>query len=318
MSSAQISTEVQSWILQHTGASEVSSVQCLQSLWGGYGQLLRLQLRGYRVHSVILKQVLMPASAAQSSYSENRKRRSYQVERAWYADLATRCHPGCRIPQSIAQHQQGNSAWLLLEDLQTDGYHPGGPPQLEAGLRWLANFHALFLHQSPEGLWEQGSYWHLETRPEKWAALPEGPLQRWGGAVHEQLKQATHLTLVHGDSKPANFCWSRTGGAAAVDFQYVGGGCGMRDVAYFLDCCLGESGCQAQAEDWLDVYFGELHQALGARGLDSNAVEAEWRALFPLAWVDYCRFYAGWSSRSRFGAYSELQLARTIDYITRR
>jgi len=40
---------------------------------------------------------------------------------------------------------------------------------------------------------------------------------------------------VHGDAKLANFCFSRDGKkVAAVDFQYVDGGCGMKDLSRII------------------------------------------------------------------------------------
>lgn len=58
---------------------------------------------------------------------------------------------------------------------------------------------------------------------------------------------SAHRTLVHGDFKPANLLFCRgeskgdsSGGdacsCAAYDFQYCGGGYGVRDVAYLLSC----------------------------------------------------------------------------------
>jgi len=41
------------------------------------------------------------------------------------------------------------------------------PSELKACLTWLAQFHATFLGSAAEGLWECGTYWHLETRPDE-------------------------------------------------------------------------------------------------------------------------------------------------------
>jgi hypothetical protein len=69
---------------------------------------------------------------------------------------------------------------------------------------------------------------------------------------------------------------------AAVDFQYVGGGCGMKDVAYLLD-----------DDRELDFYFSELRNRL-SEDVDADALETEWRELFPVARLDYERFLDGW------------------------
>jgi len=111
------------------------------------------------------------------------------------------------------------------------------------------------------------------------------------------LNSAQYQTLIHGDAKVANFCFSADGqSVAAVDFQYVGGGCGMKDVAYFFGSCLSEDECEAWLDELLDEYFIVLRQALNARHHDINfdALESEWRQLFPVAWVDFHRFLLGW------------------------
>lgn len=303
------------WVLSHTGARAVTQTRRLQSLWGGYGELLRLHLAGGPVASVILKQVI-PPEGVQESVADRRKRRSYEVEQAWYLDGARRCDSECRVASCYA----AESSLLLLEDLQNAGFHPGRPPlgeQVRAGLHWLANFHARFLGPPPPGLWDQGSYWHLETRREEWLRMPPGSLKDAAAPLDELLRGARYQTLLHGDSKPANFCWNDQGQASAVDFQYVGPGCGIRDTAYFLDCCLGESGCESQADDWLDYYFTVLRQAIEQQGhsIDLSELEREWRSLFPVAWSDFCRFEQGWRGPSPLGRFSQRQLARALELI---
>jgi aminoglycoside phosphotransferase (APT) family kinase protein len=108
---------------------------------------------------------------------------------------------------------------------------------------------------------------------------------------------------VHGDAKAANFCFSPDRRrVAAVDFQYVGGGCGVKDVCYLLACMGGWHGADEAAEArLLDFYFRELRAAIappaagGGGEIDLDALEAEWRALYPLAAADFSRFMAGWA-----------------------
>lgn len=90
---------------------------------------------------------------------------------------------------------------------------------------------------------------------------------------------------------------------AAVDFQYVGGGCGMKDVAYFIGSCLKEAECARREAQILDTYFGHLHRALGSR---NEALEIEWRSLYRVAWADFHRFLKGWSpGHWKINSYSE-------------
>jgi len=121
-----------------------------------------------------------------------------------------------------------------------------------------------------------------------------GPLKDAAALIDRRLSGATHRSLVHGDAKAANFCFGRKGAVAAVDFQYVGGGCGMKDVAYLLSC-LPSRDCDRHAESHLDHYFQRLRSVLAETDVDGDAVEAEWRALYPFAWADFERFLAGWA-----------------------
>lgn len=311
-----------SWVLERTGASGLQQSQRLQSLWGGYGELLRLSLLGSDLNSVILKRVLFP-DANRSSASDRRKRRSYEVEQVWYNGAARRLGDHCRVARLIGTQSYPGGSLLLLEDLGESGFSPHRPSQetqLQKGLQWLANFHATFLGETVEGLWSQGSYWHLKTRHDEWSRMPEGPLKSAAESFDKALCEAKHLTVVHGDAKPANFCWHEDGTAAAVDFQYVGSGCGMRDVAYYLDCLLGETGCSGRAQGWLDIYFQELFYALKDRGRETAfpAVEAEWRSLYPIAWSDFQRFYQGWGRGGTLGPYSRQQLELALNSIEKK
>jgi Ser/Thr protein kinase RdoA (MazF antagonist) len=135
----------------------------------------------------------------------------------------------------------------------------------------------------------------LQTRPDELARIADEALRARAPEIDRQLSAATFQTLVHGDAKPANFCFApKTNAVAAVDFQYVGGGCGMKDVAYFLyDDAMSP---RAEAEH-LDFYFSRLRAAVALLddAIDMSALESEWRALFPVAKMDFRRFLAGWS-----------------------
>ena len=196
---------------------------------------------------------------------------------------------------------KGSEQLILLEDLDAAGFSLRKSDlalhEVELCLQWLAHFHATFLNEPTEGLWEIGTYWHLETRPDEWDVMEDGALKQAAGKIDSMLNACTFQTLVHGDAKVANFCFSKDNSqVAAVDFQYVGGGCGMKDVAYLLGSCLDESLCERWEEQLLTFYFATFHQALRTLGksVDFDALEAEWRALFPVAWTDFYRFLLGW------------------------
>ena len=290
------------------GATSARHVKHLQRLWGGYGEAARYALEGGDAATVVVKQV-RPGRG--SGRSHDRKLRSYEVEQAWYERWAERCGPGCRVPRAIGC-EQGRGEWLfVLEDLDAAGFPVRTPylsdQRLGACLRWLAAFHATFLGERPRGLWKTGTYWHLKTRPDELRAMPAGPLRAAAAAIDERLEGARHQTFVHGDAKPSNFCFARDGrSVAAVDFQYVGGGCGMKDVAYLL---AGEE--RSATKRALDLYFDALRSHV--RGVDGAAVEAEWRELFPWAWADFERFLAGWDPRGRVNSFGREMTRGVLD-----
>ena len=315
-------------ILQKTGAVSYAVEEVLQELWSGYGQILRLRLEGGDYATLIAKLIVLPEKVTHprgwnTRLSHQRKKRSYQVESSWYRHFNSRCGAWCRTPEFIAYVEKDEESLLLLEDLDDSGY----PVRLSTVtlsevalcLRWLAEFHALFVQENrsaPDQLWKIGTYWHLATRPDEWAALANSPLKSGASAIDEKLNQARFQTLVHGDAKLANFCFSQDSNkVSGLDFQYVGGGCGMKDVAYFLGSCLDEEIIATKEEELLNMYFDSLTAALIGRqsAVDPVAVIAEWRELYPYAWADFHRFLKGWCpSHWKLNGYSERMTAGVL------
>ncbi|MGD8859027.1 MAG: phosphotransferase [Myxococcales bacterium] len=292
-------------VREATDAEATGEVERIQTLWSGYGEILRVGLRGGRAPSVIVKHVHPPRVADHprgwgGELSHRRKLRSYSVEMCFYRDWAPRCDAACRVPR-LLEGRQGDGWWLMvLEDLDAAGFslrHAApAPAELDGCARWLAEFHARFMGEAPEGLWPVGTYWHLDTRPEELQAVRDAALLEAAPRLDASLRGCLFQTLVHGDAKVANFCFGDAG-VAAVDFQYVGGGCGMKDVAYFMGSCLSADECELHADSLLESYFGHLRRALERQRpeIDAVEVEAEWRALYPHAWADFHRFLAGWA-----------------------
>ena len=317
-------------ILKATGADDAFLAETIQSLWSGYGSLDRYGLIGSGFGSVIVKHVRLPEQVKHprgwnTDKSHLRKLRSYEVESRWYQDWAHRCGADCRVPKTLALQQQEGEFLIVLEDLDACGYPARKDDvtikEITACLTWLANFHATFLEEAPKGLWEVGTYWHLETRPDEFEVMEEGQLKQAASTLDSILRQAPFQTIVHGDAKLANFCFSSDGSeVAAVDFQYVGGGCGMKDVAYFIGSCLDEDECERMEAELLDIYFTALKKALLIHHplVDSSQVEKAWRPLYSVAWADFYRFLKGWSPEHwKIHSYSE-KLAQSVikDLIT--
>lgn len=295
-------------VLSVTDATSVAAVQQVQSLWSGYGQIARCHLQysdatssDAQVPSVIVKLIQPPAESSHprgwnTRASTQRKLASYDVETQWYVQHAANTHAICTVPKLLHHHIDGQTRWLILEDLDTQypvRHDYLSVQQCHTCLQWLARFHALHLGSQGNGLWPTGTYWHLATRTDEYAAMPNTALKEAAQRLDARLENCQFKTLVHGDAKIANMCFSDDSSRIAmVDFQYVGKGCGIRDVAYFLGSCLDETACEHYADQLLDVYFNELSNHVSAD--IQQPLETEWRDLYAIAWADFHRFLAGW------------------------
>lgn len=318
------STPVATALARASGAEAIAANQTIQTLWSGYGSLDRYQLQGGRCDSVIVKHVRLAKQGGHprgwgGDRSHQRKLRSYQVETCWYERWAVRCGEDCRVPHCLAAEHVGDEVVLVLEDLDAVGFgsrrERGDARSVDSCLRWLAAFHATFMGESPQGLWPVGTYWHLDTRPDEWAAMPDSELKQLASSIDRLLSKSPYQTLVHGDAKLANFCFNGRGDAVtAVDFQYTGGGCGMKDLAYFIGSSYRDDECERLEASLLDRYFRFLRSALAHHqpGIDADAVETAWRPLFAVAWADFHRFLIGWSpGHWKIHGYSE-RISRSV------
>lgn len=315
----------QSVLLSLTGASSLTKIESIQSLWSGYGEIARYALVGGSRDSVVVKHVKLPVNSQHprgwnTDLSHQRKVRSYHVECAWYQDFSALCQAACRVPHCLGVELGDDEFLMVLEDLDASGFSirksSVDRQDVNACLRWLANFHATFMGRSPKSLWPTGTYWHLDTRPDELEALDDLPLKAAAFNIDQALENCVFQTLVHGDAKLANFCFSEDGqGVAAVDFQYVGGGCGMKDVAYFIGSCFDETECERYEKALLDIYFAELREALAKKhnAIDPLEVERSWRPMFRFAWADFHRFLKGWSpGHWKINDYSERMTTQVL------
>ncbi|MDC7218449.1 MAG: phosphotransferase [Spirochaetales bacterium] len=293
---------ISSIVCQTTGASRAEKTETLQTLWSGYGHIYRFKLTGGPARSVVVKHVKYDHNRKREGLSDQRKRRSYHVETEWYRRWAQLCTKDCPVPHCYGIESNEDEVIMILEDLDAAGFalrlHNPSPKEIELCLEWLADFHARFLGDPPEGLWEKGTYWHLETRPEELDLLDDIQLKKAAPLIDKKLNETPFPTIVHGDAKLANFCLSRDRTrVAAVDFQYVGGGCGMKDLAYLGGSCFYYDQCEENIPFLLDSYFSYFRRALKKYGKKQNPqrVEENWRELFPYAWSDFHRFLKGWT-----------------------
>lgn len=310
-------------------AVEAVKVEEVQSLWSGYGTIGRWVLNNSEVNTVIVKNICLPQRTNHpkgwnTDRSHQRKLTSYLVEMEWYEHYAKCCKDTSRIPKAYFTKHEGEEQLLVLEDMDAVGYplrqNKLSPETAKVCLSWLAHFHATFLGVTPKRLWKTGTYWHLATRPDEWQAMENGWLKDHAKEIDHILSNAQFQTLVHGDAKVANFCFSNDlSQVAAVDFQYVGGGCGIKDVAYFLGSCLTAEECEQYETDLLNHYFKGLLQSIDNKqaDVDKVALEKEWRKLYAIAWTDFSRFLKGWMpEHEKLNAYSKQMELRAKELLS--
>lgn len=308
----------QSIILQSTGAASISKTELIQNLWSGYGKILRVHLQNANVQSVVVKHVQLPQEKNHprgwnTNLGHQRKLKSYNVETQWYKSYSNQST--ARLPKCIAIETYNEEVIMILEDLNIAGYPLRKQSlqwdELKACIQWLAQFHASYLESDPSGLWDIGTYWHLATRPQELSILDDDILKEAAPLIDKKLNTCRFKTFVHGDAKLANFCFGNTGQVAGVDFQYVGGGCGMKDLAYFIGSCLNDSDCEKLETQILDIYFEYLQNELKER---NEELEKEWRSLYRVAWADFHRFLKGWSpGHWKINSYSERITSEVIN-----
>ena len=312
-------------LIESTVGSTISGTELIQGVWSGYGQLVRVFFVNQRQPSLVVKAVVPPDQQHhprgwQSDMAHQRKLKSYQVEACWYEHHASTSRETVAMPTATLVHQASDGLLLVLEDL--DEQFPlrlknNHLQSCQAGLEWLARFHAIKIDSDGEGLWDTGCYWHLQTRPDEWHAMPDGPLKTHAQAIDAALHDCEAATLVHGDAKAANFCLSvDSHSVAAVDFQYIGRGCGMRDLVYFLGSCLTDKMLYEHADSLLDHYFNTFSSMLQSSSEPQRIarIEHRWRELYAFAWADFQRFLLGWApDHVKLNDYSAQQTRRALE-----
>lgn len=298
--------ELASWLEATLGGPPSQSPDPVARLWAGYGRVVRVHVAGEPRRTAILKQVRFPRES-EGHRGHARKVQSYRVERAFYEQHVRFSESRARTPLLYGAREADDEVWLLLEDLDGAGFsarpRSGEVRLAHAGLEWLAGLHAAHLGRAPTGLWPEGSYWQLATRPDELRAILGHALHRLAPELDRRLRDARFRTLVHGDPKLENFCRTPSGepSLAAFDFQYAGGGVGVRDVVYFIGSAVEPGAVERELPALLDHYFTALGSELARRAaetgeaFDGRRLEAEWRELVPVAWLDFYRFTLGWS-----------------------
>ena len=315
--------------------------ELVQILWKGNGELVRLHIvpkKGEKRPPLILKKVQLNARVDETDGEldpkQQLKAKSYAIERQFYLELSTRLiiNMGVRMPHLVnssdASTRTSVSITLLLSDLKAEGFmdvslSASGMTigQVLLATDWLARFHACGLGEGWESLyqlWPEGCYWGLDARRDEWHRLLDsdkhkgedetflaGQLYHAAPALASRLRSAQGFargwTCVHGDFKAANLLLSDTE-CAALDFQYVGGGFGVRDLAAFV-CKNAPMDSSADPSSWLavemlvlDTYHRLLVLYAGVNKADIVPTRDDITHQYEVALLDFVRFQLGWGA----------------------
>ncbi|KAI0147404.1 hypothetical protein GGR57DRAFT_505868 [Xylariaceae sp. FL1272] len=231
-------------------------------------------------------------------------------------DLRTK-YPVAGEKRSLLNDEQVHSAldWLSTFHRESWSLSPIpedsllDPPLIEAEKRKSA-------HAANRSLWLNGGYTYLATRRKEYALLCSDQGSEWsaalcgefwrGQSVAEVVADVVKMSpqsLIHGDVKSENLFTSRDGSEVAFyDFQYVGFGLGVCDLAKLFTCSVPLSMLVSGNEDYINrltMGKGErrllerYHENLLAgtkRTYDWNLFIRHWET----ALVDWLRFQASW------------------------
>ncbi|KAF2170261.1 hypothetical protein M409DRAFT_64585 [Zasmidium cellare ATCC 36951] len=178
-----------------------------------------------------------------------------------------------------------------------------------------------------DGLWLNGGYTYLATRQKEYKSLREDTSSEWSSAlctpvpesetglsmaelVAQILSPSVHSspsspiqqyeTLIHGDVKSENLFTTTSGSKVAFfDFQYVGLGLGVCDLAKLFTCSVPESLLTSQIPSHLDMqegerqlleYYRDALEGISGRKYPWEDLVMHWKT----AIVDWHRFQVSW------------------------
>lgn len=167
-------------------------------------------------------------------------------------------------------------------------------------------------------VWLNGGYTYLATRQKEYSDLKADSGSEWSNALCEtepslgcSVAEAVAKILtprgrptesfIHGDVKSENLFTTKKGDQVAFfDFQYIGLGLGVCDLAKLFTCSVPMTMLGDDADELIQASDGEhdlLHRYKRALGvsLEGNEYdEKEFRSHWECALVDWCRFQASW------------------------
>jgi len=295
----------------------------VQSLWGGMGHIYKVSVlkkdkSNEIISPLVIKHVAPPRKSMSSG--DQRKADSYQVECNFYERVAPRliADHGLSLPEPYwVERDCGkgkNEIVIAMSFVEEDSsgsslYSSPGSQEdedsaMKAVLTWLATLHAAFWGREraeqivqQAGLQPCGSYWHLDTRPDEHASMPnrgwEGRLKNAARAIDERLKRDPLQCIIHGDAKEANILVSKNKQSKQTfvtlcDFQYCGMGAATKDLAYFFCSSVSPDDERSALEFYLQQLTNRLPNDVTPPTMEELHDSLE------LAYCDFYRFMAGW------------------------
>lgn len=173
------------------------------------------------------------------------------------------------------------------------------------------------------GLWCQGGYTYLDTRRTEYDSLKNDSDQEWSSQLCSPTSSSglsiaelaarfitsssasPYQTLIHGDVKSENLFTTKSGDRVAFyDFQYVGFGLGVSDLAKLFTCSIPLS----SLVDDISIVYGEakltmqkgeqrLLECYLERLMRTSGKQYIWDVFvrhWEVALVDWLRFQASW------------------------
>ncbi|MBQ4875857.1 phosphotransferase [Pseudoalteromonas luteoviolacea] len=278
--------------------------QTPQTLWNGCGTLEKCQI-GTRKYAIKISQVpddLQHVNIQQTSFSLQRKIKSYVKEQHFYRHYALCLRDLCLLPQAIELHEINGKFITLLEDFEPLGFQNKSSVStvhIKRVLDWLATFHANWLTEDTDNdefeTFGYGNYWHLDTRPDEYQKMPNSALKESAHKIDKTLKRIRYHTLIHGDAKLANFAFDDNR-VIGYDFQHVGLGNGLSDVMLLFTTVLNNAQLETECNDLLAYYFSRLQQALVHKcsAISFCDLQQQWQESWCFIWADFHRFLQGW------------------------
>lgn len=297
------------------------NVKSLCRLWAGMGHLYLVTHTNQNPSSFVIKYITPPALAKQS-FGDRRKAISYDVEANFYENLAqdlvnSHClHLPTPLHVEHNENHKGRQIIICMSYIEDKPKRLRDKEYIQAVLEWLATLHASYWGMADEivkkvGLQPMGSYWHLATRPDEHANMPnqgwEGRLKRAARALDSRLQRDKMQCLIHGDAKDANVMVTADNRVAMCDFQYCGKGPPTKDLAYFFCSSVEES----DEKDALSFYLKELDARLPEHAERPSLEELE--ESLELAYSDFYRFMSGWGYWGRNMEYRVKALLDRLD-----